>query len=191
MIQGGLAPDLCFLDINMPRTNGLQLLGQRWQVEPNVAWLTRYDGCRRARESPRTPPPPPPQREEAFPQLWDRAPDVLWDHIGIEFLGKVFSGNPKYSNPVGALPSLHAAYPVLFLLLFWAVAGTRWRFVLVGYVAAMAFVLVYFAEHYVFDVLMGWAYALAAFVLVGRILTARSAPAELRIDAVPEEVHET
>jgi len=120
-----------------------------------------------------------------------RAPDVLWDHIGIEFLGKVFSGNPKYSNPVGALPSLHAAYPVLFLLLFWAVAGTRWRFVLVGYVAAMAFVLVYFAEHYVFDVLMGWAYALAAFVLVGRILTARSAPAELRIDAVPEEVHET
>jgi hypothetical protein len=120
-----------------------------------------------------------------------RAPDVLWDHIGIEFLGKVFSGNPKYSNPVGALPSLHAAYPVLFLLLFWMVAGTRWRFVLVAYAAAMAFVLVYFAEHYVFDLLMGWAYAVAAFVVVGRILTARSSPPELRVDAVPEEVSES
>ena len=120
-----------------------------------------------------------------------RAPDVLWDHIGIDFLAKVFSGDPKYSNPVGALPSLHAAYPLLFLLLFWTVAGTRWRFVLVGYVAAMAFVLVYFAEHYVFDVFMGWAYALAAVVVVGRILAARSSTAALRVDAVPEEVRET
>jgi hypothetical protein len=120
-----------------------------------------------------------------------RAPDVLWDHIGIDFLAKVFSGDPKYSNPVGALPSLHAAYPLLFLLLFWTVAGRRRRFVLVAYTAAMAFVLVYFAEHYVFDVLMGWAYALAAFVVVGRILTARSATADLRVDVVREEVHGT
>ena len=28
---------------------GKALLGQRWQVEPAVAWLVRYDGCRRAR----------------------------------------------------------------------------------------------------------------------------------------------
>ena len=28
---------------------GKALLGQRWRVEPTVAWLTRYQGCRRAR----------------------------------------------------------------------------------------------------------------------------------------------
>ena len=28
---------------------GKELLKQRWQVEPTVAWLVRYDGCRRAR----------------------------------------------------------------------------------------------------------------------------------------------
>ena len=28
---------------------GQELLGQRWQVEATIAWLVRYDGCRRAR----------------------------------------------------------------------------------------------------------------------------------------------
>ncbi|MEI8000698.1 MAG: phosphatase PAP2 family protein [Actinomycetes bacterium] len=104
-----------------------------------------------------------------------RIPDVLWRHLHVEILTKVFSGNPRYSNPVGAIPSEHAAYPLLFLLLFWAVASPRWRVVLVGYVAAMAFVLVYFAEHYVFDELMGFAYAVVAFVVVGRVIAAYAA----------------
>jgi hypothetical protein len=106
-----------------------------------------------------------------------RAPDVLWGHLGFDFLAKVFSGDPKYSVPVGAVPSEHAAYPLLFLLLFWGVTSPRWRVVLVGYVLAMAFVLVYFAEHYVFDIVVGWAYAVIAFVVVGRILAARHARA--------------
>ncbi|MFM8302809.1 MAG: phosphatase PAP2 family protein [Actinomycetota bacterium] len=114
-----------------------------------------------------------------------RAPDVLWDHIGVGFLAKVFSGDPRFSNPVGALPSLHAAYPLLFLLLFWSVAGRRGRFVLVAYAAAMAFVLVYFAEHYVFDVLMGWGYAIGAFLVVGSVIAARVAPAP-RPQATPQ-----
>jgi transposase len=28
---------------------GKALLGRRWQVEPEVAWLVRYQGCRTAR----------------------------------------------------------------------------------------------------------------------------------------------
>ena len=108
------------------------------------------------------------------PHLY-RVPDVLWNHLGIDLLAKVFSGDPRYSNPVGAIPSEHAAYPLLFLLLFWGVAGPRGRVVLVGYVAAMAFVLVYFGEHYVFDELMGFVYATVAFVVVGKVLAARAA----------------
>ena len=111
-----------------------------------------------------------------------RIPDQLWDHIGIEFFAKVFSGDPKYSNPVGALPSEHAAYPLLFLLLFWGVASTRWRAVLIAYVFAMAFVLVYFAEHYVFDEVAGWVYAVVAFVVVGLVLDARGRRAAIRED---------
>jgi len=112
-------------------------------------------------------------REGYLPHL-ARVPDVLWNHLGVDLLAKVFSGDPKYSNPVGAIPSEHAAYPLLFLLLFWAVASPRWRVVLVAYVATMAFVLVYFAEHYVFDELLGYVYAVVAFVVVGRVLDARS-----------------
>ena len=29
--------------------NGKALLKSRWQVEPTVAWLVRYQGCRQAR----------------------------------------------------------------------------------------------------------------------------------------------
>jgi len=41
--------------------------------------------------------------------------------------------------------------------------GRRWRPLLVAYPLVMAFTLVYTAEHYVVDVLLGW--ALAAVVL--------------------------
>jgi hypothetical protein len=111
-------------------------------------------------------------KQGALPRTY-RSVDIIWNHIGLDFLAKVFSGNPKYSNPVGALPSLHAAYPLLLLLLFWTVASPRWRVVLVAYAVAMSFVLVYFAEHYVFDLLAGYVYAVVAFWAVGRILDQR------------------
>ena len=62
-------------------------------------------------------------------------------------------------------PSLHAAYPLLFLLFFWAGARWYWRLVLVAYPLAMSFTLVYSGEHYAFDILLGWFYAVLAFAL--------------------------
>jgi len=38
----------------------------------------------------------------------------------------------------------------------------------------MAFALTYFAEHYVFDIVVGYVYAVAAVWIVGRILDRRS-----------------
>ena len=68
-------------------------------------------------------------------------------------------------NQVAAMPSLHAA-----LALFVAVYGirrlrNRWRWVLLLYPAAMSFMLVYYAEHYVVDLLAG--YAVVGVVLPG------------------------
>ena len=68
-------------------------------------------------------------------------------------------------NPVAAMPSLHAA-----IALFVAVYGmsrlrSRWRWLLLVYPLAMSFMLVYYAEHYVIDIVAG--YAAAGLVLWG------------------------
>jgi len=79
----------------------------------------------------------------------------------------VFERGWEYANPVAAVPSLHAAYTLLITLFLWRSA--RWaRPLLAAYPVAMAFALVYTAEHYVFDILLGWAYTMAAIWIVGR-----------------------
>ena len=49
---------------------------------------------------------------------------------------------------------------------------------MIAYAFLMSLALVYFAEHYVFDLLLGWIYAVIAFWGVGRILNrnGRSSP---------------
>jgi hypothetical protein len=58
-------------------------------------------------------------------------------------------------NPVAAMPSLHAA--IAMLVAAYGVSRLRspWRWLLLLYPAAMSFMLVYYAEHYVVDVLAG------------------------------------
>ena len=79
--------------------------------------------------------------------------------LGGSTLGSAVERGAAYSNPVAALPSLHAAIPMLLLLLFYREARTWVRVVLVSYALSMAMVLVYGGEHYVTDVLLGWLYA--------------------------------
>jgi hypothetical protein len=87
----------------------------------------------------------------------------VWSHLGLADVAAVFGERSKYAFPVGALPSLHAAWPFMVMLFFWSRAG-RWRFALAAYALGMAFTLVYTADHYVFDILLGWLYATAVFV---------------------------
>ena len=61
-----------------------------------------------------------------------------------------------------------AAWPFMVTLFFWSRAG-RWRILLVGYTLAMAFTLVYTADHFVFDILLGWTYATIVFVVARAI----------------------
>ncbi|MFZ0834269.1 MAG: phosphatase PAP2 family protein [Mycobacterium sp.] len=68
-------------------------------------------------------------------------------------------------NMVAAIPSLHAALSVMIAAFLWSRVQRRWRPLLVAYVLMMAFTLVYSAEHYVIDILLGW--CLAAVVAWG------------------------
>ena len=104
----------------------------------------------------------------------------------IPFLSFSFEGlyerGAEYSNPVAAVPSLHAAYTLVITLFLWR-AAPRWgRALLALYPLAMAFALVYAAEHYVVDILLGWVYTVAAVWIVSRIANrvsgARRPPAE-------------
>lgn len=68
-------------------------------------------------------------------------------------------------NLVAAVPSLHAAYPVLAL--FFLVQKYKAKgLLLLPYVFGVWFAIVYFGEHYVFDIVIGAIYAIIVFVLV-------------------------
>ena len=98
-----------------------------------------------------------------------RVPLHVSHHLGIHPVGELFERGVRASNLVAAVPSLHAAFPLLLLLFFWS--SGRWVRLLLGtYAVLMAFALVYGGEHYVSDVLAGWAYAAGTFWLVGRWL---------------------
>jgi membrane-associated phospholipid phosphatase len=96
----------------------------------------------------------------------------VWASIGFDRAAQVFNGDARLANPVAALPSLHAAWPFITLLFLWRRIG-RWRWLLLAYNAAMVFVLVYGAEHYVSDILLGWLYATVVFVVVTLLLDRR------------------
>src|SRR3954463_10842034 len=89
-----------------------------------------------------------------------------WAALGVTPAKALFENHGAFYNQEAALPSLHAAYPMLLLLFFWG-AGRWARVGLVAYVLAMAFTLVYSGEHYVADILVGWLYAAAVFAGVG------------------------
>ena len=69
------------------------------------------------------------------------------------------------TNPVAAMPSLHAATALLVAVFGITQLKRWWRWLLLLYPLAMGFALVYDAEHYVIDVLMGFLCATA--VLTG------------------------
>ncbi|MDP2671523.1 MAG: phosphatase PAP2 family protein [bacterium] len=84
----------------------------------------------------------------------------LANPIALPTVYKLFRG-----DEVAAMPSLHAAYPILIALFF--VRKFRLSALLtVPYVATVWFAVVYLGEHYVIDVIFGALYALIVFLLV-------------------------
>ena len=71
-------------------------------------------------------------------------------------------------NPVAAMPSLHAAFPLLAALVV-AMRWPRLGLALSVYTAVVWFAIVYLGHHYVVDALAGGAYALVVFAVVSRV----------------------
>ena len=114
----------------------------------------------------------------AMPSVERIVPEV-WGNLGVPTIKSAYE-NGSLVNTVAAMPSLHAAYPFLLFLFFWP-AGTVARILLGAYTLAMAFTLVYGGEHFVTDIVAGWAMALVVFFAVNRAWSLRrSATARTR-----------
>jgi membrane-associated phospholipid phosphatase len=77
------------------------------------------------------------------------------------------------TNPIAAMPSLHAAFPVLCSLILWRIY--KWKasaFYL--YALLMLFVIVYTGEHYVVDVLAGLILAVVCYFAAHKIARIKS-----------------
>ena len=105
---------------------------------------------------------------------------AMWLELGLSDVAAVFGEKSRYAFPVGALPSLHAAWPFLLLVFLWPIASSRWRAVLVAYALAMAFTLVYSADHFVFDILLGWTYVIVVVLAVRRFTNLRHQTRDMR-----------
>jgi PAP2 superfamily len=87
----------------------------------------------------------------------------VWGKLGLRTAASVFEHGNELGNQVAAVPSMHAATSLFICLFFWKGARPWLRALLVGYVLAMAFTLVYSGEHYVFDIVVGWLYAAVVY----------------------------
>ena len=88
-----------------------------------------------------------------------------WDNLHFHTAASLIDEGQASVNLVAAVPSLHAALTAAVAAFLWRRVARGWRPLLVAYPLVMAFTLVYTAEHYVVDILLGW--LLAAVVMTG------------------------
>jgi len=87
-----------------------------------------------------------------------------WNWLGLETVSSVLLRGQQWANPTAALPSLHAAFALFVVVFFWKQMPNKWvQYASLLFPLSMAWSLVYFGEHYVTDILAGWAYVGASF----------------------------
>jgi membrane-associated phospholipid phosphatase len=104
----------------------------------------------------------------------DRISSPGWDYLHLDVIGRLIVAGQEGSNPVAAMPSLHAGAAMLVALFLWPLANAAWRAALLGYVLLMALALIYMGEHYVVDVIAGWLTAGVAVAVGPAIRSHRS-----------------
>jgi hypothetical protein len=100
-----------------------------------------------------------------------------WGTLNLHSAGALIDQGQASVNLVAAIPSLHAGLTAAVAAFLWTRVQRRWRPLLVAYPLLMAFTLVYTAEHYVVDVLLGWALAVVV-IAVWRYFESRRAERE-------------
>lgn len=87
----------------------------------------------------------------------------VWAGLGLKDFPSVY--NHIAPNPVAAVPSLHAAWAVLFLIFVWKFYDWRWGIVAAIYPFLIFFGTIYEGEHFAFDVIAGTVYAVAGYLI--------------------------
>ena len=100
-------------------------------------------------------------------QFVERISTRGWGTLHLQSAGVLVNSGQASVNLVAAIPSLHAALTAMISIFLWRRVKRSWRPLLVAYPLAMAFVLVYSAEHFVVDIVLGWALAAAVSALLG------------------------
>lgn len=85
----------------------------------------------------------------------------IWYAMGVTNFSEFYANLSP--NAVAAVPSLHSAYPMLFTLFIWRLFTFKRMWWVVLYPVSMWIGVVYLGEHYVFDVVLGAGYAVAAY----------------------------
>lgn len=98
----------------------------------------------------------------------DRTASRGWSVFGLDIAERVLDTGQASVNLVAAMPSLHAAHAALVVALFWEGRKALTRLVLVLYPLSMGGALVLTGEHYVVDILAGFAVVVAVCAAVGR-----------------------
>lgn len=107
-----------------------------------------------------------------------------WGKLNLHSASALIDQGQASVNLVAAIPSLHAGLSAAIAVFLWNRVQRRWRPVLVAYPLTMAFTLVYTAEHYVVDILLGWVLAAVVLTALARWDAMRAARRNRR-DAVP------
>jgi len=95
----------------------------------------------------------------------------VWSAMGVTNYSQVYA--KLAPNAVAAVPSLHAAYPTLFVLFLISAFGWRRTWWTIIYPISIWVGVVYLGEHYVFDVILGIIYAVGIFALTKAYLAYR------------------
>jgi len=92
----------------------------------------------------------------------------VWYALGIHDFPSVY--NKISPNPVAAMPSLHAAYALIFVLFVTKLFSTRWRYLAWLYPFLIWIGTVYQGEHYAIDEVAGIMYAILAYMAAPNVL---------------------